>query len=70
MGIKWGLETWLIEKMKIVGRSAFIAEHGVEAARKVDQARQWFRDLGRRLAIIDGGAKVNIFDYKKAKALL
>ncbi len=70
MAIKFNLESWLIEKQKIVGRSAFIAEHGVETSQKVDQARQWFRDQKPKLSIIDGGAKVNIFDYAKAKALL
>lgn len=69
MGIRFGLEHWRIQRY-LVRRQAFLDQYGREEALRVEEAQQWYADLGDRLRIYDGEAKTNIFKFSSAVTLL
>lgn len=69
MGVRFDLEAWRIQRY-LVRRQAFLDQYGREEALRVEEAQQWYADLGDRLRIYDGEAKTNIFKFPSAVALL
>lgn len=69
MGVRFGIEKWKIERY-LVRRQLFLDQYGRDEAIRIEEAQQWYHDLGDRLRIYDGDAKVNIFKFPSALALL
>lgn len=69
MGIHADLPFWQVEQYAR-GEMAFLGQAGLETARRLDGALEWYESLGDRIRFYDGSASVNVFDFDQATRLL